>query len=46
MYESGGHSVGVELAGPGYQHGPGDTTQEAQDITVDVMTWERTCIAL
>lgn len=39
VYESGSHSVGVELAGPGYQHGPGDSTQEAQHVGVDPTAW-------
>lgn len=38
MDERGGHSVGVELAGPGHQHGPRHAAQEAQHVGVDPST--------
>lgn len=34
----GSHSVGVELAGPGHQHGPRYSPQKAQHVGVDPST--------
>ena len=36
MDQGGGCRVGVQLARSGHQHGPGNTTQKAQDVGVDV----------